>query len=530
MITRHFDVIVLGRSMGALCAAALLTRRQVRVLVLGQREKSLFYSVNGFPMARRLETTLGTNSPVFERILQELAQTQRFRQISRPPNPRLGYLNGSTRFEMPQSELLLREEIEREFSNVAVPFAEFLESATLENQEINRLFNKDLVWPPATLFERLEANRVIQQLPYYDKRAGERVHPLERFEAHSKPQELLRLIAHFSSHLGRTVEEAENPLSLVRLFGQWSERLRTLELPHTSLEEFFIARIEAHGGSCQLESFASELQVSRGRVTGARIDDDNEWVGAEAIVTNLTGEAIAELSGGQGIARKAKEQWPHVHAVAGRYILNIVVNHRGVPAPLPRESFLAPPTDSLPAVRLKTYPLAELPKLREISPASLHDDKSLIVAEVTFDQQGQSPLLSQRQAILEVLSRYLPFIEEHLVCVDSPHDGLPAWIYEKDATGTLRRTDLDRIFVGHQANAPEPMLPRFNISPLAYGELAGEPLRGPISGTYLVGPSVLPGLGQEGEFLAATSVARIVTKKDGSRQKLRRQMWRRIET
>ena len=74
------------------------------------------------------------------------------------------------------------------------------------------------------------------------------------------------------------------------------------------------------------------------------------------------------------------------------------------------------------------------------------------------------------------------------------------------------------------------MRPRIQVTPPGYLKVGGEPLRGPIGGTYLVGPSVLPGLGQEGEVLAAWGVARILTKKDGVRQKMRRQMWTKIET
>jgi hypothetical protein len=45
-----------------------------------------------------------------------------------------------------------------------------------------------------------------------------------------------------------------------------------------------------------------------------------------------------------------------------------------------------------------------------------------------------------------------------------------------------------------------------------------------------VGKTVLPALGQEGELIAAASVARIVTRRDRARQRMRRQMWTKIET
>ena len=55
-------------------------------------------------------------------------------------------------------------------------------------------------------------------------------------------------------------------------------------------------------------------------------------------------------------------------------------------------------------------------------------------------------------------------------------------------------------------------------------------MRGPIPGTYLVDRTVLPALGQEGEPLAAWSAARLITRKDRTRQKMRREMWTKVET
>ena len=70
----------------------------------------------------------------------------------------------------------------------------------------------------------------------------------------------------------------------------------------------------------------------------------------------------------------------------------------------------------------------------------------------------------------------------------------------------------------------------WTVEPGGYLELSGEPVRGPVPGTYLVGKTVLPGLGQEGELIAGWSAARVITNKDRQRQRMRRQMWSKIET
>jgi hypothetical protein len=71
---------------------------------------------------------------------------------------------------------------------------------------------------------------------------------------------------------------------------------------------------------------------------------------------------------------------------------------------------------------------------------------------------------------------------------------------------------------------------QWSVEPTGYLGLAAEPCVGPIPGSYLVGKTTLPALGQEGELLAAWSVAKMLTRKDSVRQRRRRQLWTKIET
>jgi hypothetical protein len=139
--------------------------------------------------------------------------------------------------------------------------------------------------------------------------------------------------------------------------------------------------------------------------------------------------------------------------------------------------------------------------------------------------RGALTLLEAREAVLSSLREALPFLDEHLVCVDSPHDGLPLYDFEGG-----KRREVERVRLTRSAATPEPMERQISIDRAGYLDLSGEPLRGPIPGTYLVGKTVLPALGQEGELLAGTSVARIITRKDRARQRMRHQMWSRAET
>jgi hypothetical protein len=76
------------------------------------------------------------------------------------------------------------------------------------------------------------------------------------------------------------------------------------------------------------------------------------------------------------------------------------------------------------------------------------------------------------------------------------------------------------------------MSPLFRVVDAETGTLAGvggEAIRYPLAGTFGVGKSIVPSLGQEGELLAAWGVARTITRTDRRKEKMRREMWNKVE-
>ncbi|HVK65881.1 MAG TPA: FAD/NAD(P)-binding protein, partial [Polyangium sp.] len=80
MTSKHFDVVVLGRSLGALVTAALLARRDFTVLVLGQGGRPASYKLGERTLRRRAFTMLAASSPAWTRVLVELAQSQTWKR------------------------------------------------------------------------------------------------------------------------------------------------------------------------------------------------------------------------------------------------------------------------------------------------------------------------------------------------------------------------------------------------------------------------------------------------------------------
>ena len=147
MTTRYFDVIVLGRSLGALSAAALLARRDFRVLVLGQGTKPNAYRFEGHTFVRRTFSMLFSATPPWKRLLHELAQTQGFRRRQIPLDPMFQVMLTNKRLELPPDMELFERELEREFPEVRAIVDELYGTLATTNAIIDQAFERELVWP-----------------------------------------------------------------------------------------------------------------------------------------------------------------------------------------------------------------------------------------------------------------------------------------------------------------------------------------------------------------------------------------------
>jgi hypothetical protein len=238
------------------------------------------------------------------------------------------------------------------------------------------------------------------------------------------------------------------------------------------------------------------------------------------VVTDQTSSSLLELASDFRPSRRALDARTGVGAATGRFVTSLVVRDEGIPAPLAVESFL------LPGNARRGLPVVHLQKAPVQSPVP---GTTLLVAETLVDtnEAQAGPDLSRlRAAVVAVVASFLPFIERQYLLIDSPHDGLPLWDYRSG-----KKALVDRALVratGGSIDA-EPMSPQLSVDDASLAGLGGEPLRFPLSGAFGVGKSILPALGQEGELLAAWGTARTITRTDRRKEKMRREMWSKVE-
>lgn len=526
--TKHFDVIVLGRSLGALSAAALLARRDFTVLVLGQGGKPASYQMGQRTLRRRSFTMLAASSPSWARVVVELAQSQTWRRRVVPASPMMQVIAPRRRLDIPPDMVLFGREIDREMPEVRRVVDDLYAELARVNGAADDAFERDAVWPPGTFWERRETSRYAAMLPYV------RAEPDADLLVELPRGHFFRQVVTQSVLFATDLSSLPPPFAVARLHGAFTRGLFTLPGGEDELEQFLVDRIVAHGGRCILNGRARGLHLRRGAAAGVIVDGDDGPTGSSFVLTDLDGEGIAALAQGEGIHKRAQREWPRITSHVGRFVVSLVVRDEGLPDPLGVECFFVlgdrPPVRSRSAMtsagpRSSAPPAAQRPVIhleRHAMPGIRGE--SLLVAEVLLPDRSPIPLIGMREAVLSTLSQELPFLERHLLVVDSVHDGLPVWVYEN---GRLRA--VDRSSLTGASSSAETMVRQLEVDPPGYLGLGGEPIRGPIERTLLVGRSVLPGLGQEGQLLAAWGAARLVTRTDRRKERMRRDMWSKVE-
>jgi hypothetical protein len=517
MTLRHFDVVVIGRSLGCLSAAALLARRDFRVLVLGHGELPPSYSWEGRRIARRAFSLLFGETPVWRRVLQDLAQSQTFRRRTQRAEPSFSLLMPGGRLQIWADRAALGAETRREFPDLQPIIDEIGLGVGLAHRGLEAMLEQDGAWPPESIVERLRARRSLRSLPWVgdDSRIL-----LDKLPAGHAYREAAFLPAAFAGDWANP--PAELPvLSAARLLQAYVRHSLFFEGGEDAFEDFLVQRIQAHGGICRLGERVDGLALRRGRVSGVVIDGGEQTIGTECVVTGLEGRALVELSEGRGLSGQYS-RWPELKPTLGRFVVTCWVHTRGLPEPLAREAILLPAAavdgrgTLRPALRVQRSAAGE---------SKSGEPVSILVVEALVPLGLGRRVGELRASVLQVLREQFPFLDRHLLLVDSPHDGLPLHLYEAG-----QRREIERVYVPGASPRPEPMRPLWRAEVPGFLGLAGEPMVGPVRGTWLVGTTVFPGLGQEGELLAAWNVAQRVTRADRAWQKRRRQMWSKIDT
>ncbi len=510
-VTRRFyDVAFLGTSLEALLAAALLARRGFRVLVLGQGAPAPTYRAAGRTWPRRAHTFLATHSPVAKRVLAELALHQSFRRRSASIDPAFQVVLPDHRFEFALDAAALEREIARELPTVKRAVEDFGRACTRYAANLDRAFERDLLWPPETFFERREVARAIAHQPF--GRDGWGIDPFAEFPDPHPFRTIVAAPVHFSSGMAA---EPPVPLSLTRLYWAWCHAAK-LDGGFGWLHQALIEKITTYSGELRARESADRLLLKRGAVTGLRLAGSGEEIGCGFVAHARDIDSLLRLLPERGALRELFERLGEPTPRWFRYTLNVLVHADGVPEGIARDVFFVRDPARLTAG-------GETALRIDVSPVDSNGLR-LFTVEALLPRRGVEEIpgyvVSMRKRILSALSELAPFIDSHIHLVDSPHDGVEVHDMQRGAVVAPDEP---------WTRGPATMEPVHGYP--VHGTLGvfAFPTRTPIRRLLLCGPHIAPGLGDEGAFLTAWSTARIVTRSDRRKEWMRRGLWTKIE-
>jgi phytoene dehydrogenase-like protein len=502
-----YDVIVLGAELAPLSCGALLAKRGFRVLVIGPDDQPPTYRVGSFELPRRSFAFLGLQSPVTQAVVSELGLSQSLRRSTQGSKPTLQLLLPRHRLDLPREPAALQREIEREFPNVRRLVDDFHDQVQRHLGAFDAMLQHELVWPPDTFLERREFARAAAALPFSRSTAAPDL-LAEYPEGHPFRVGLETLL----KFCGNTQNESVAPLALSRLYANRHERTQQLEGGLKTLRGLLVERIRAHSGDVRLNERAAEVMTRRGQAVGVRLFGSGEEVGAANVVSGLEVAALLRLLPERSAFDELFDRVGEPQLRSYRFTLNAVLRSAGVPPGMGHELFVVSGRTELPselrALQVQRTPLDAAHVLltaEVVLPAQ-------VVEEVEGYMRELRPLL--RTALREIV----PFFDEHVVFVDSPHDGLPpsdGHVVEALPGGARR---------GPQA------MPRIHAYPVTSGMgLCALPTRTPVGHLLLCNDQIVPGLDMEGQLLAAISTARIVSRSDRSKEWMRKGLWTKAE-
>ncbi|MCA9579548.1 MAG: hypothetical protein H6726_12820 [Sandaracinaceae bacterium] len=496
MSASSYDAVVLGTSLPGLLTGALLSRRGYRVLVLGQHRLPDTYEIAGYTLPRERTPFLAAHCPVARRIMSELALHQLLRRKATAMDPAFQVALPGVRFDMAAEAELLELEILREFGDVRRPVAEALRTVTHVGERLDALFERELVWPPQTFFERREFARATAHQGFRE-RSGD-WDPLDELPRDHAFRRVMQLPAMLGTGLDPQQLDGQ---AMCRVFEAWWKGAAHIEGGMTWLEEALREKIVSHSGSVQARDAADRVLVRGGRVAGVRLHDTEEDIGADYVVASGSISELLQLVPDRGVFEPLFERRGEPQPRWFRFTLNVVVRAGCVPEGMGSDVFCALGDPSEAPLYISVGPITDGTQLLCVQ---------TLIARRDVEERGDR-LGTERERVLAGLAELIPFLLDghRLLLVDSPHDG-------RDAYDPVRDEHIPS--AAPWERGPSTMTTLYGY-PVRDGlGFCGLPTRTPIKNLLLAGPHNVPALGMEGLFLAAQTAGRVVGRRGRARQ------------
>jgi phytoene dehydrogenase-like protein len=505
----YYDVIVLGTELSPLTCAALLAKRGFRVLVLGQQTDRADYALGGHRLPRQPFAFTAAQTPLARRILGELGLSQNLRRRAVALEPAFQLALPGHRFEIGAAETDLEREVEREFPEVRRAIIDFFQRIHERALLTDRLFERDLTWPPDSLLERRELGRLAARLGLTGEGSADRL--LAEFPESHPFRLAVRALVSFSAH---AEAESTTELQWTRLLNGLTRGPQLVDGGLAGLRDLLVEKIRAHSGELRFGERASQITIKRAAVSGVRLFGSDEELGCAAVIAGIDVASVQRLLADRSPFEEMFERLGEPQPRYYRFTLNALVGAAGVPEGMRRNVFYIRDTDR----PLHSENMLHVERSELDARTGLLCVAALLPARAVEERHGY--LDEARERLMSTLAELVPFVGEHLRVLDSPHDGRKPWARDE---GSDLATD------PQERRGPHTMAAVYAYPVSTAFSVCAMSIKTPLRGLLLCSQQVAPGLGVEGQLLAAASAAHVVRRSDRSREWLRRRLWTKVE-
>lgn len=455
---RHvYDAIVIGGQLSGAIAAALLARRGMQTLYVPHDGLGEKYTFQGFtyPHAPFLLPPV-KSVPAFEEVLTELGLVQPVSRLLH--SVPLQLLEQSRWFELNHDEKHRGPELARALGENAEAFDELVRKAQAAGDASDSFFQSKPDFPPEGFFGKWKFKRSLSKFPALPTdtplETSALLRKLERFLAPSDRSAALTR----ARVLGRTLS---GPLvhdgGREGLWGQLAERAR-----------------ELGADVLQADELVDRLAFD-GPMPGVRLSRSDKILRAGVVIAAMDLDVLTPLVPEK--QQKAVLKFNPLTVQKAIVSFHFLLPESALPRGLGRLSLVDAPKLEGGVVLLEVHP-GPTPQQRVLTAS--------VEAPVGLRAGGEPAVRALAQQIHASLERVMPFTKAHITAESSP------WI---DAQPVV-------------AARGEPH-PLFTTAQDAWLGVAGVTTTSPWKRVLLAGRQVLPGLGFEGEVLAAQRAVRI---------------------
>ncbi len=476
--SRHvYDVIVLGGQLGGPLAAALLAKRNHRVLYIDHDGLGPGYEHDGWllPYSPFVSPPLKA-MPVVEEALHELGLNTTVQRALRPHEPELQLVFPKHRLDLHADAARRLAELVREFGDEGTRIDAVLTRTAAQHEQSDRFLKEVENLPPMGLFGPWKLRREIARRPELQE--------VPALEGQGDPERLIQALLPFVTWL----DAPASPLARTRPLSQVLKAPSRWPGGRDALRELLVKRLVDLGGDVVSREtsdawIVEQLNFERSKLVGVQLLQSKNVFKAGAFIAATDAGALRRLVPDKKHHRKLTEAFDLVETKRYLFTVNWVVAEELLPRGM-GELLITQAQDELGTLLVQVHPARK---------ATGEEDPSLrVLCAGVFVPAGTRDLgedhLQGLKAQIELeLERLIPFARGRLQLSSAPY---------LDAGG-VRGSRL----------LPHPLL---SIDTESFAGVTGLKPRTPVKNLFLASREVLPGLGFEGELLAGIRAARLV--------------------